>query len=198
MFKIVSLYKKAFTLIEIMVVVTIIAIILILTFPAYETIQVRARLQNSADMVAQTLNQARTLSTSGYQERKGSGAAVIGVAFEKENDTITLFSSKLQDDSRGVSITSTTIIDTYLLRGMGVTELLADGNHDLNKVSVLFVPPFGLANIQTGNAGDTSFTRLTIRVGSGKSANSGLSKTIDFFAGTNRIEYDYDQKAAGK
>lgn len=191
--------KKAFTLVEILVVITIIAIILVLTFPAYDTIQARARLQNSADTIAETIKQARTLSTSGYQDRKDSGVAVIGVTFEKDNNTVLLFSSKLgnNDTSEPTSISNPTTISTYTLSDVGVTELLVNGTQDVSKVSVLFTPPFGSAAIQA-DGGGTSFSRLTVRVGAGRNADSGLSKTIDFFGATNRIEYAYKENAAQK
>jgi len=56
------LEKKAFTLIELMVVITIMFILSMMIYAPYQHYQTKQKVRNSAKVVTQTLQQARNLA----------------------------------------------------------------------------------------------------------------------------------------
>jgi len=53
------LHKQAFTFIELMVVITIMAILLLASYTPFEHYQTKQKVRNSAKIITQTLNDAR-------------------------------------------------------------------------------------------------------------------------------------------
>ncbi len=81
--------RKAFTLIELMVVITIMGILSMMVYAPYQHYQTKQKVRNSAKIVTQTLQQARNLAINWIST--GTWNTSIGVLFESGAIDITLF-----------------------------------------------------------------------------------------------------------
>ncbi len=188
---------KGFTLIEIMVVVTIIALLIVFLVPQYGLVQARTRLSRSTDQLTQMLEQARTLAMSGYKQTPDSPLQNVGVYLEKESNQLILFTKPFAPDEplqfapSGVTVfdPQSTILSKIPTVEVSVRALTTDAGEEPQAVAILFSPPFGNSRILNNDRTQTALIHdVTITLGVG--THPQLQKKIQFFATTNRIQYD--------
>ena len=98
------LEKKAFTLIELMVVITIMFILSMMIYAPYQHYQTKQKVRNSAKVVTQTLQQARNLAINWIST--GTWNTSIWVLFESGSTDITLLQYP-----HGEGVTSSSILE---------------------------------------------------------------------------------------
>ncbi|NUJ98033.1 type II secretion system protein [Candidatus Gracilibacteria bacterium] len=83
---------KAFSLLELIVVITLIGIMLLVTYAPYSYYQTKAKVRMTIKDVAQSIYEARNMAINGYNE--GSGSISVGLFFDVDTtpNTITFFS----------------------------------------------------------------------------------------------------------
>lgn len=170
----------AFTLLETMLVVTIVAILFVALEPTYQAFQVRAQLGDATDRTRQILEQAKTLAISGYRT-PGDDPDLLVVEVNKDNppnEAIRLCSQKFKPDDaiqpqlKPCSDSGSRIISSIPLGSIRVGSPAA-------RTLVAFVPPFGSSVIDAGQV------EIILRVGTSVTAKSSL---VRLTSSTNRIE----------
>lgn len=171
--------RSAFTLLETMLVITIIAILFVALEPTYQAFQVRAQLTDATDRTRQVLERAKTLALSGYRT-PGTEPDMLIVDIDKSrpaNDQIRLCSQKF-DPSVMPTVgqlkpctNASLLIDSVALGSIRVrtpvSQLLG------------FVPPFGSSVTNGGKL------EITLSAGDSPTAKSSL---VRLTSSTNRIE----------
>ncbi len=84
-----KLEKKAFTLIELMVVITIMLILSMMVYAPYQHFQTKQKVRNSAKIVAQTLYESRNLAINGSLTWTWNSS--IWVLFSSWSEDISIF-----------------------------------------------------------------------------------------------------------
>ncbi len=188
--------KKAFTLIELLIVITIVALIVALTLPSYELLQARAALQQGVDLVTETIRQARTFSTAGYEIKEGEGASVMGVRVKQGSNLLDIVAFEAdRTDPANPTLRNERNVRSVDLGGNVIHEITADQSQSLPEALILFDPPFGVARSVSSPSSAQSFQRVGIRIGPRGQKAEAVNRTVDFFTLTARIEYDYDKRS---
>lgn len=172
--------RSAFTLLETMMVITIIAILFVALEPTYQAFQVKAQLTDATDRTRQILERAKTLALSGYRT-PGTDPDLLVVEVNRSNPPdgqIRLCSQKF-DPSKTPTISDihactnpSLIIDSVPL---GSIRIASPTGSSL----AAFVPPFGSSVTATGNL------EIILRVGDSPTAKTS---TVHLTSSTNRIE----------
>ena len=103
--------KEAFTLVELMVVITIMVILSMMVYAPYQHFQTKQKVRNSAKIVSQTLYEARNLAING--SLTGTWNSSIWVLFASWATDITLFQYPFEDVS-GLNYADKTDQSVYL------------------------------------------------------------------------------------
>lgn len=169
----------AFTLLETMLVITIIAILFVALEPTYQAFQVRAQLTDATDRTRQILERAKTLALSGYRT-PGTEPDMLIVDVDKSrpaNDQIRLCSQKFDPSSMPTVAELKSCTNPVLL----IDSVPLGSIRVRNPVSQLlgFVPPFGSSVTNGGKL------EITLSVGDSPTAKSSL---VRLTSSTNRIE----------
>lgn len=189
-YRLIDIMKKAFTLIELLIVITIIGILIAVLVPGYGFIEARSRLQNTLDMVVQMIGQTRTLATTGYQNNVNSNElAAVGIYMEQNSNVVYVFQSPLpiSDDMSVLFDPKKPALSIYNMENIFVRHIQTTKKMD--NVVILFSPPFGEAHVLDNQSTGPLFPSVTIEIGVGREENI-LKKTIEFNALTNRIDHD--------
>lgn len=89
------LHKQAFTFIELMVVITIMAILLLASYTPFEHYQTKQKVRNSAKIITQTLNDARNSAI--YWISSSTWNLDIWVLFEENEKKIWIYGFPIKD-----------------------------------------------------------------------------------------------------
>lgn len=189
---------RGFTLIELLIVITILGLLLAFVLPQYGTMQARARLNRTADQLVQILEQARTMSISGFKHNaNGTEVDMVGVYLLAGSNRLTLFSRPYSEELGTPVFTSASrVLSTVLTGDIIVRNITANTTQSLAEPVILFSPPLGLAQVHENNAvqgnnNSSHIQQLDITVGVGSTDNP-LQKTVRFFTTTNRLEITND------
>ena len=189
--------KKAFTLIEVLIVITIISLLSVMLIPYYGNLLQRVQLSRAPEEVAALIQEARTLSTSGYKPDVADEVSVVGVYFQKGESTLYLFSRPFSDPTTS-TVTSTKIFDPsessikeVSIGNVVVQKISENDTTERDEGVIVFFPPFGDSLVDDNDNGTLDYTKkLTIEVGFGDGSTPGIKEVISFYSPTNRIVYE--------
>ncbi|HRI36604.1 MAG TPA: prepilin-type N-terminal cleavage/methylation domain-containing protein [bacterium] len=99
--------KSGFTLVELLVAITIIAILGVAMYVPYQRYERIARVRVSAEHVEQTVTEARTLARSGYMMPKTDTNANLGVLFERGSSSVRILAYPHGTDTGSISLAGT-------------------------------------------------------------------------------------------
>lgn len=144
--------RESFTLIEVLVSFTVMAIFAGLLFPGYRRINDRSKLLSSANKVAQNARRAQEMALSA-EEVEGETQQRYGIRFDQEK-SYRLYAVKEERE--------TVLEEIELKRGVEI-ESLSCGEEETESVSIEFEPPEPETLIQSGKL-DCSRAVVSLRV----------------------------------
>lgn len=189
--------RKAFTLIEMLVVITIIAILAAVAVSSYGIAGQRARLDVGVDSVVSVLKQQQGLSKSGRVVNVGGGAGTkeaegykcYGMYFSDNDPYVQL----VEADYVSVDVTradyckidpNSSPLRVFPELGNLVLTGIEKDNQELNKLVVMFKPPFG--NIVLGDLNEVQNIKQEkeVKIGIGlKNGGDSAYFSINFASG---------------
>ncbi len=172
--------SKGFTLIEMLVVVSVIIILTLIIVPIYQGSRNQLALQRAANKLAQDIRKAEQMAMAA-KEIKGNVPPRYGLEF---NAGSTGFYILFADNGSGADYNngkrepSDEIIETINFeKGVIIKQLLADGNSE-SKIWITFSPPDPTTKIRTPAASGILICRIQITGGGQTKAiivnNAGL------------------------
>ncbi|MDD2871214.1 MAG: prepilin-type N-terminal cleavage/methylation domain-containing protein [Candidatus Gracilibacteria bacterium] len=184
--------KKGFTLIELMISITIMAVLTMISYAPYSYYQNKASLKVTAREVSQILSEARNMAINGAVGNEGNVS--IGVYFDTidtSNNMVKVFSFPHDIDKLNISYLeggSTKLIKTVnLTKGIIIDDI--DGKQNL---LFLFDSITGNITYYTwvgSNREDLVKDNITINFSYKGSTSPNLNKTINYYTKTNIIDY---------
>ncbi|NDK19377.1 type II secretion system protein [Candidatus Gracilibacteria bacterium] len=163
---------NGFTLIELMVVITIIGILFVGSYVPYDYYSRLSKVRISAERVHQTLENAKLLAQNGLIFSGTSKNANVGVLFEKHSNVVRMFA--FIPGTRSITENENTeILNTFHLEdGVNITTFSPDND----KIFVEFSAPKGEMEIYR-NMTETG-ANFEIGIGWKTTTNGALYKTI--------------------
>lgn len=146
--------KKAFTLIELIIVIGIIGILSVITFPGYRSAQQKLALQRSANKLAQDIRRAQEMAMSA-RKLPGGGAPPdggYGTYINKfENDRYYIYAD-ISGNQRYSQIGDQIIETIYIEKGIKIEEVELDGSPAITgDASINFRPPDPIVDLKDGS-----------------------------------------------
>ncbi|MDD5213150.1 MAG: prepilin-type N-terminal cleavage/methylation domain-containing protein [Candidatus Gracilibacteria bacterium] len=183
--------KKAYTFIELMVVITIIAMITIMTYVPYNFYSNKEKVRITAKEVSQSLGEARNMAINGLSNSNSN--VQIGLYFDKNAGNKIRYLSYPYDFS-GTYITNEDISqnirlikDKTLADSVNITSV-----NDKENILFIFKSITGDLELKTSNAGTfQTYTSGKLDINFGfKGASSGpLTKTVKYNTKTFITDY---------
>ncbi|MDP2090088.1 MAG: prepilin-type N-terminal cleavage/methylation domain-containing protein [Candidatus Gracilibacteria bacterium] len=184
--------KKGFTLIELMISITIIGILSVITYSPYSYYQNKASLKVTAREVSQLLYESRNMAINGAIANNGNVA--IGVYFDTSeiaNTQIKVFSFPHNIDK--LNITNTQGGDIRLIKTLKLQKgILIDKIEDKQNILFFFDSITGKLSYYNWHM----LTRqnfeddiVSINFSFKGSSSPNLNKTINYYTNTNIIDY---------
>jgi len=190
--KSIAVKKKGFTLIEILIVISILSLVIVLGLSSYSVVQKRIRLDVAANTLQSIISEARDKSRSGYFAEETSLCYGFRV---KSGEPMELIKSKFdrlnQNNKCSVLDSDITVVPTESIQNDLVIKKVEKFSEPVTeKIVVFFTPPYGTPEL-TGLRSDKE-ALIKITVGYANSENSLDARTVVFNA---LIGNAYVQKA---
>lgn len=182
--------KRGFTLIEMLIVISIIAILAFLGIDSFTDAQRRARLNVGAESLASMIKAQIENVRDGIAVDDGNGGKTLncyGFEVAGTGDATVLNTLKApyvgKTDACDLSHSSKTVFDGF--NGLKVVEMDLAGTKSNDPLAVYFKPPFATAfQVEQADLSDSKFTSLVaLKI---QTVAGGLSKTVTFDPTTNK------------
>lgn len=164
--------KNAFTLIEAIIVITIIGIVSIGAYVPYNYYGEIARVRLSSDIVDQSLSDARILATNGYVFPGTTNNADIGLILRKSSGRMDIMALRKGKISIDTSTDAKIIKSSSLEQKITFTVLPSD------TILVRFESPNGNKSLYDKNLTEITGTGITATIGLNGVEKGPLSRTI--------------------
>lgn len=190
-------HRKCFTIIELLLVLTILSLLLAFLVPQYATITNRVRLTQAVDRFTSLFDEARTKAKSGFKKSVEGPVLSIGIHLSKQQHRFILEGYSIIEKPFLLPppepITTIETNDVFIQRIVAIPltenqEDVVEEEHILEDAIILFTPPFGVASIINTADPTMLYQKIIIEIGLGP-VSSTLTKKIIFSPTTNTIEY---------
>ncbi|MBN1494452.1 prepilin-type N-terminal cleavage/methylation domain-containing protein [Candidatus Peregrinibacteria bacterium] len=178
----IALKKKGFTLVEILIVISILSVVVILGLGSYSIVQKKIRLDVAANTLQSIIGEARDKSRSGYFVEKSSICYGFRVKSGEGMDLIKTKFDRLQEVNKCSVIESDiTIVPTESLQSDLIIKKVEKFTEPVTEqVTVFFTPPYGTPELSGLRSDREALIKIT--VGYANSENPLDARTVVFNA----------------
>lgn len=190
-------FSRGFTLVELMITMTIIAILTIAFLPYYQNVTVRAELSKAPDVMISVIQEAKNLAVSGYKMKAQDDQPVgIGIFLQKSNTEVTIFpitlnlikEKKLSDV---FYLATTSPLKKISLGRIAIHSIKDSLGSEIDQTVILFLPPFGETSIlQTHQWGIINDLQLSIGFKDQENSETTQRRFMSFSSITARMKID--------
>lgn len=173
-----------FTLIELLIAITIFMILVVMSFVPYQYYSNIAKVKLASKEISQSISEARNTAINWYDDSWTNQS--IGIYFDASNNKVKLFSFNYSSWITANMINN----NDYLLKQRELPEWVQIDNVSWNdKVLLYFSSIYWVPKLYDENANLINLDEVDFNISFKWSTNPALNKTVKFYKKTNLTDY---------